>query len=290
MSSLAWRHRVLAVQEHVRAHVQEPLDLSALASVAGASRFHFARIFKAETGETLNHFVRRARLERAVKLMQARPERALLDVGLESGFRSASDFSRVFKQHFGVSPSGWDRVSVLRERSLAGYEDGLAAARAACPPLTPVVRDHRALRLAYVRIPTPFMDLAVLDAGYSTLCDWFDRRGLDWRSAPLVGWSWDQPETTPLDQVRFDLGFALPAGVDASGPVREQTFPALSSVDVHVDGPLAWVALAWEELYERWLPTSQREPADLPALKRFRRRPDELGWRTLDVDCCIALT
>jgi len=290
VSSPAWRSRVLAVQEHVRAHVQAPLDLPALAAVAGASRFHFARVFKAETGETLNHFVRRARLERAVKLMQSRPERPLVEIAIESGFGSASDFSRVFRQHFGTAPSAWDRVSVLREASLPGFEDGLAAARATCPPLVPVVRDHAAVRLAYVRIATPFMDVSILDEGYSVLCDWFDRRGLDWRTASLIGWSWDQPETTPLDKVRFDLGFALPDTVDASGAVREQRFPAMASADVHVDGPLAWVALAWEELYERWLPSSGREPADLPSLKRFRRRPDELGWRTLDVDCCIPLS
>ena len=285
----AWERRVRRVQDHVRHNVTGQLDLDSLADVAGASRFHFARLFKAQTGETLNGFVRRARLERAVVLMRAKPERPLLDVALESGFASASDFSRVFRQHHGIAPSAWDRVSVLTDK-LEGFDDGLAAARATSPVFEPIVRRHEGCRLAYVRVSTPFLDDKLLDEGYAALTGWFEERGVDWRALGLIGMSWDRPETTPLEQVRFDLGFPLPDGLSAAGPVSEVTLPAMRSVEIHVDDELVYVALAWEHLYEEWFPGSGEEPADLPAMKRFRRRPEELGWHRVDLDCCIALS
>lgn len=277
------------VQDHVRQNLHGDLGLEALAEIAGASRFHFARLFKAHTGETLNHFVRRARLERAATVMRSRPERSLLDVALEAGFGSAADFSRVFRQHFGVTPSDWDRVRRLEE-VIDGYEDGLAAARKTCPPFLPEIRTHPACRLAYVRVATPFLDADLLDAGYRTLTKWFDAKGVVWASRPLVGMSWDQPETAPLDQIRFDLAIPLPEGLHADGPVSELSLPTIRSVDLRVDGELPHIALAWEHLYETWLPDSGEEPADLPGMKRFRRRPEELGWFRVDLDCCIALT
>lgn len=285
---MSWPSRILRVQDHVRSHLDDPLALDDLARIAHASRFHFARMFKAHTGETLARFVQRARLERAATLMRASPEQSLLEVALAVGFGSASDFSRVFKQHHGVAPSRWDRRSRLHD-VLPGFADGLEEARETCPPLHPRIVEHPACRLAYVRVATPFLDVGLLQEGYTTLCSWLDRHGVDWRSEQLLGMSWDNPETTPLDRVRFDLGFPLPKGLRVAGELGERSLPAMRSVDVHVRGHLGHIALAWEHLYERWLPRSGREPADLPGLKRFRRRPDEIGWHQHDLDCCIAL-
>lgn len=289
MKAMDWQRRVEQVQDHIRRHLDAELGLEALAAVAGASRFHFARRFRAETGETLNHFVQRARLERAANLMKARPERRLIDVALEAGFGSDSDFSRVFRQHYGVAPSAWDRKQSL-QASLPNYEDHLAAARATCPPLSVEVRAHEELRLAYVRVATPFADTNLLEAGFRELTGWFEAAGVDWRKRPFLAMSWDQPETTPLDQVKCDLCIPLPAGLPASGAVSERRIPAHRAAHVHVDGELPHTAVAWEYLYDTWLPRTGEEPADLPAMKRFHRRPDELGWFRLDVDCCLPLS
>lgn len=284
-----WEARVQRVCDHVRADLRGDLSLAALARRAHASAFHFARRFKAVTGETPARFVQRARLERAATLMRARPDRALGDIATEVGFGAVSDFSRVFKQHHGVPPSRWDRKSRLGD-ALPAWDDGLAAAREACPPLQARTVRHDACRLAYVRVPTPFLDAELLAAGYAELTHWFEGHGVDWREQRLVGMSWDHPEVTPLERVRYDLGFTLPSGLRADGPVTEQALPALRAVEVHVRGPLPYIALAWEHLYEHWLPRARSEPLDLPGMKRFRRRPDELGWTEFDLHCSIALT
>lgn len=53
-------HRVI---EFIDYHLDEPLELDALAAVANFSAFHFHRLFTAWMGETLGEYVRRRRLE-----------------------------------------------------------------------------------------------------------------------------------------------------------------------------------------------------------------------------------
>ncbi|MEL6908106.1 MAG: AraC family transcriptional regulator, partial [Planctomycetota bacterium] len=283
----SWPRRIQEVQDHVRAHLRSDLSMEALARVAGASRFHFARLFRALTGETLVQFVQRARLERAATLMQTRPDRPLGEVALQAGFGSASDFSRVFRQHHGLAPRDWDRRTRL-SAGLPDFDDRLSAARETCTRYPVRHVQLPAARLAVVRVATPFLDNAVLDEGYARLCRWFASRGIAWRTRALVGLSWDHPDTTPLDRVRFDLALPLPDGLSTHGEVAELALPAMHTVALRVRGSRACIAVAWERLYTDVLPHADAEPADLPALKRFRDQPWSTGWDTFDLDCQIA--
>src|SRR5207247_10418688 len=58
---LEYDKRVNRVIDHVRAHLAEPLTLADLARVAAFSPFHFHRVFRAITGETLFGFIQRLR-------------------------------------------------------------------------------------------------------------------------------------------------------------------------------------------------------------------------------------
>ena len=90
------------------------------AAAAGFSSFHFHRVFKSLLGETLNQFVKRLRLERALYLMSHAPNRSLTDVALGCGFSSSSDFSRSFKQCYGAAPSVFD-LELPLEQAVEGY-------------------------------------------------------------------------------------------------------------------------------------------------------------------------
>ena len=57
--------------DHIDRNYAEPLDLDALASVAGVSKFHFVRCFEATYGDTPMRYVTRRRIERAQDLLRA---------------------------------------------------------------------------------------------------------------------------------------------------------------------------------------------------------------------------
>ena len=80
-------------------------------------------------GESLNEFVKRVRLERALAMLSrktwpTRRKPSLTEFAFACGFDSSSDFSRCFKQRYGVAPSQFDVESFRVSRR----EDWLSAA------------------------------------------------------------------------------------------------------------------------------------------------------------------
>lgn len=86
------RAQLRPVLETIEARIDEPLRSSDLASVIGMSLFHFARIFKAQLGETPARYVRRRRLERALELIKG-SSRPLAEIAYVTGFSSQAQMS-----------------------------------------------------------------------------------------------------------------------------------------------------------------------------------------------------
>ena len=105
--------RVNRAIDFILQNLDQSLKLDVVAKAACFSPFHFHRIFRSLVGESLNEFVKRIRLEHAIALLSrkawaTRRQRSLTKIALACGFASPSDFSRCFKQRYGVPPSRFD--------------------------------------------------------------------------------------------------------------------------------------------------------------------------------------
>jgi len=96
-------HRMSRVMTFVGAHIAENFTVADLAAVACMSSAHFARSFKATTGQCPHEFVTRIRLALA-KQMLADPHLPISDIALSTGFSSQSNFSRAFRGATGMTP------------------------------------------------------------------------------------------------------------------------------------------------------------------------------------------
>lgn len=92
------------VIDYIDLHMDEALTLDRLAREAHLSKYHFARIFRDETGVPPATYVRDARLRRAKELLDADTDRTLADIALDAGFYDQSHFTRTFKQAAGRTP------------------------------------------------------------------------------------------------------------------------------------------------------------------------------------------
>lgn len=285
MTPASYAHRIHRVVDHVRGNLSEDLSLAVLAEVAGFSPHHFHRIFKSVTGETVASFTRRARLERAVYLMRGGAGRELGSIALEVGFRSQSDFCRVFRRYYGIAAGSWDRRSRLDAKP-DFVSDAQRDAMHGEPRPARVVK-HESCRLAYIRVRDPWRGPHLAE-GYTKLTRRLSERGIDWRQRALVGLSWDSDKATPIDQLVYDLGISVGEDFRAEGEFGVHELPAVRAVEVHCTS-LFEIALAWEYLYSDWLPRSRYEPDHVPALKRFRTTPAVFDDRAWNVDCSIAL-
>jgi len=93
-------------RDHIDGHYVTALELDQLARVAGVSKFHFVRSFKATYGETPIRYLTRRRVERAQDLLRA-ANLTVTEICLLVGFASLGSFSARFTQVVGESPTAY---------------------------------------------------------------------------------------------------------------------------------------------------------------------------------------
>ena len=109
------------VREYVHAHLAGDLALEELAAVAGYSVFHFARMFRASTGQTPAAYVREVRMARAAQLLADAQLSfwTVAEVGAAVGYASPPAFAAAFRRVWGVSPSRYRRGKPHPPRALS---------------------------------------------------------------------------------------------------------------------------------------------------------------------------
>lgn len=83
---------------------EEDWPVERLASVSGVSEAHFARSFKDAFGIPPHRYLLTRRIERAKALLRD-TDRPIIDIMMETGWRSLGTFGRVFKDITGESPT-----------------------------------------------------------------------------------------------------------------------------------------------------------------------------------------
>jgi AraC family transcriptional regulator len=288
--------RINAVIDYVRENLKDELSLDMLARVAGFSPFHFHRIFKSITEETINEMVVRLRLERSVSLLRATPDLSVTVAAFECGFRSVSVFSRLFKKQYGLNARQWDRQRPLKNSKNGQVTDGFP--RYTLQQLSDFaeqdafrvqIRSLPEQRLAYIRVYDSYSNFSRVVESYYRLIEWYRQKGGRLEQTTLYGMSQDDPEVTPLRLCRFDWCLKVPMDWNAESDVNIQTFPACRVAMIRCVGDLRQEYRAIQYLFRYWLPHSRYQPANLPGMEIYRRQPIELGWEVFDIDCAIPI-
>ncbi len=95
---------VLKAREYIYAHKTEELSLADVAKAAGASVYHFCKVFHKSTGLKFTDYVARVRVEDA-RTQLLNPNRRISEIAYDVGFQSLTQFNRTFRRVFGQSPS-----------------------------------------------------------------------------------------------------------------------------------------------------------------------------------------
>ena len=95
-------------------HYQEDISLDMLAAQFRRTPEYLCGIFKAATGETISHYLRRIRIHQAKVLLMERPDAGLSEISAACGFHSVSYFGKVFREATGFTPQGYRLGSVRK--------------------------------------------------------------------------------------------------------------------------------------------------------------------------------
>lgn len=95
---------VQKARQYIDKHKTEELSLADVANAAGASVFHFCKVFHKSTGLKFTDYVARVRLEDARNRL-LNPNLRISEIAYDVGFQSLTQFNRAFKRVFGRSPT-----------------------------------------------------------------------------------------------------------------------------------------------------------------------------------------
>lgn len=102
---------------YMEAHLEDELDVAAVARHVSVSPFYLERGFQILTGYTLGEYVRNRRLYEAA-LTLARTDETVLDVALRYGYGTPESFAKAFSRFHGATPAASRRDTRLIRRFL----------------------------------------------------------------------------------------------------------------------------------------------------------------------------
>ena len=259
------------VLRYLEAHFKQPLNLKDVAEKAFLSPYHFHRIFKAVTHETLADYLRRLKLEYAAQQLFYN-EQSITEIALTLGFSSSQSFAKAFRQYYGLSATDirhcltLTQYRTLIQNSKIGYQvrnngntldektqysDSIDNQTGERIMKTESIKQKY---LAYIRVTGPYGE-GYQDA-LEKLYRWANMHSLaDGESMMIYH---DNPEITPSEKCRTDICISVPQGAfvsqgaKVSQGIELQVLPA---------GPYAYVrkkitdsnqyASSWNHLMEQ---------------------------------------
>lgn len=90
----------------IEEHLTEEISAEELASIVSLSSFYFQRLFKRLVNKPVQEYVKLRRLSKVIENL-GNSEQRILDVALEYGFSSHANFTRAFKETYGITPEDY---------------------------------------------------------------------------------------------------------------------------------------------------------------------------------------
>ena len=281
--------------DYIYLHLDEPLDLNRLAEVACVSPYHWHRVYRGLTGESLATTVRRLRLHRAAgELLYS--ERSIADIAKRCGYPQVPSFSRAFADEYGEPPGRF------RETGHESYRFGNCLTEV--DPLTnhssfystegaETMHDVSIETLDTIELigASHAGDYMNIGQSFDKLYGWLGQNQLFGPGLRGIGVYMDDPEVVPTEQLRSLAAVTSPDM--ASWPESSWAQMTLNGGEYAVlthRGPYAELHKAYRWFYSEWLPQSGRQPANAPPFEEYLNNPREVAPSALLTRICIPLT
>ncbi len=277
-----YEERLLRVLVHIQRNLDQPVTLTELAAVAHFSPFHFHRIFRGMVGESVRAHQRRLRLERAATQLEQTAD-SVIRVALAAGFESHAAFSRAFKNQLGCSPSAWRDDS--REIQSADQKQYFAESQGEETMDVKIVKEDE-VRVAFVRHTGPYDQCG---QAWEKLCTHMGAAGLLGGNPRFIGLSYDDPDVTDADKIRYDACLEVDADFEPVGGIGVQVLPGGTFARTTHFGPYENLSLTYAQLLGQWLPGSGRRFRIEPTREIYFNSPENTEPEDLVTDIYLPL-
>jgi AraC family transcriptional regulator len=254
--------RIARVTDHIAENLDHDLTVERLAEVAFFSPFHFHRIYREQTGETLADTVRRLRLHRAAVEL-TRDDAPLERVAKRAGYGTLAAFSRAFAADYGVPPGAYRLRGKLLPPNPKKANPMTANYRVEIAPFEGARLAAIAHRGDYQKIGNSFAQIQIFFAAHGLA------------PSRSFGIYFDDPESVPETELRAEAGLVTDLEIPAHAKIRVLQIPQMLCASVLHKGPYAELERAYRHLFRDWLPGCGFDAADFSCFEEYLNDPRE---------------
>ncbi|MCL3782030.1 AraC family transcriptional regulator [Prolixibacteraceae bacterium JC049] len=275
-----YSQRVELVIDYIEENIDSKLHLEQLAEVALFSKYHFHRIFKSVTGDSLNTYIKRLRMVKAYRLLQVDKMLSIQELAIKTGYNSTANFSRDFKGYHGISPTQARNSDKVLEKQVT------------------TVKPSK-LNIAFKGIqyiPDHFVLFKKITTGYDTelipkiSCELYQiAMENQFNIKQFIGIGYDDPAYTPADKCKFDMCISVDKNeLPTPLPCTSKTIKGGKFAVFYFQGYKDDISVAWDYLFKDWLVNSSYLPDDRPQLEMYLESEKyEQGY--FNVNLCLPI-
>lgn len=263
---------------YINSNYHLDIKVEELASISGYSLYHFHRIFKDITGESVYDYIKNTRLEKASNLLIYNQHKKIQTFAHDCGFATATGFSAAFKKRFGVTPKEWRKVGYeLYSSNITNIKFDIEE---------PIIVNEPIKYILYMRTYGYKADMSDI---WRKLYNWCELKDVFDYPHNFLGLFHNHPSYIPYENARYLACIESSSEVYRSGEVGrcriiDGKFAKFSTKCTHEE-----LYKIMQQIYINWLPNSGYELRNFPTFVKYKTPLNLLDNSLLDVDIFIPL-
>ncbi len=293
-----YKNRINRVFEFIDKNLESDLSLNTVSEIVFFSPFHFHRVFKFVTEETLNEYVTRRRIEKSASDLLHK-NITTTEIAHKYGFSDNSSYSRTFKKYFGISPTGFIKENPNRHSKIRQLESKNGQEYPDYEKYICVINNLKNWIKMNAKIEIkemPKMDLAYvssigpqnLENAYGKLMQWVIPKGLMNDQTKMITIYHDSFKVTEAHKVRMSASVLLNKPVETDGEIGRNSIQEGKFIVGSFEIGMNEFEKSWTGLY-LWMNENGYKKADREPFEMYHNNFNEHPERKAVVDFYIPI-
>ncbi|MBC8618307.1 GyrI-like domain-containing protein [Parabacteroides faecis] len=252
------------IKVYINSHLFDTLNTELLSKIAGLSRFHFLRTFKAYTGESVGNYIQRIRLEYIAHLFLT-TELSLNNIIQQTNYQTKHSLSKAFKKHFGLSPTDY------KEQNKHSYSDMSMLSKG----ILPQIKKISGLSIVYRAIDNTCSTTKEYKDIWKELLSFTESNIAKSPENKFVSVSMDDPLITLYSNCRFFIGITVNQKVKPKGKFGMMDIPEGYYAVFKYKGNYSSLPNLYRYIYLMWLPRNEYRQKNTFSFELYIKTPIE---------------
>jgi len=286
------------VLNYIDQNLDENLTLSKIASIGNHSAFHFHRLFRAYTTETLNEYITRKRIEKIASILIRDKSKTIAELSYSFGFSNNSALTKTFKKLYEINPNQFRKLSSSQYDKIIKSKNGQKFEKFEeyichinnlknwiSMKANVIVKDIKPIKLAYVN----HIGVQGLENAFHKIIDWTTKKNLlNEEKIEIIRIYNDSFKITSPDKVRMEIGIPVNEVVKIEFDIQYKEFEPNNCIVGSFESNLHEFEKSWSSMFI-WMNENGYKPRELKPFEIIKNNFNEHPGKKCIVDLYIPI-